>query len=158
MGYTHYFYQQRDVTAKEWVALCEQVQALIKSVSNEIPVRFEYESVEPPLINDDLIRFNGVEDDGHETFVLSRFKQPKKDYVSQEDYDKDGSFAFCKTARKPYDTVVTATLLAAMRVAKGAWRVGSDGDADEWFEGFELACDVLNKDFTIQLGQATDSD
>ncbi len=36
-------------------------------------------------------------------------------------------FAFCKTARKPYDPVVVSILVAARDIAPDAIRISSDG-------------------------------
>jgi len=105
------------------------------------------------MIDDDIIRFNGVEDDGHETFILTRTKRAKYDYESQEEYDVDGAFDFCKTARKPYDVLVTSSLLAAMRIANGAWVVGSDGDEYDWEKGIALVTKVLGYDPVKELNQ-----
>ena len=49
------------------------------------------------------IWFNGVQDDGHEGFRLSR-----------QDH---GPFCFCNINRKPYDIVVTCVLLRLRMVA-----------------------------------------
>lgn len=134
MGYTHYFRQTRDLTFAEWANLTKAVDTLIKA-ARDVPVRFEYDSSDPPLLSDDMIRFNGVGDDGHETFILERIKQAKLNYETQSVYDNEGAFSFCKTARKPYDFLVTASLLAAQHITGGAWNVSSDGDPTDWEDG-----------------------
>ena len=63
----------------------------------------------PSLGVDEGIMLNGAPDDDFEPFHL----------------DSDGgSMEFCKTARRPYDVVVTAILLRASQVAKQAFSVG----------------------------------
>lgn len=156
MGYTHYFRQKRDLTDAEWNKLAVAVKSLINSVSNEVPVRFEDDSAKAPLIDDELIRFNGVEDDGHETFILTRTKRAKYDYESQDEYDSEGAFNFCKTARKPYDVLVTAILLAAQHITDGAWDVSSDGDMTDWNDGFALVKKVLGIDPLNEFEQIFD--
>jgi len=69
-----------------------------------------------------MIRFNGKDDEGHETFMLT---------------PDPSDFNFCKTAQKPYDLVVVAILcLLAHRTDTG---VSSDGDRSDWAEGLKLA-------------------
>jgi len=138
MGYTHYFTQNRSITDSEWALLCTNIREVINAVSDSIPVQFEYDTNEPAMLDDHMIRFNGVEDDGHETFILER---------------EGAGFSFCKTARKPYDTVVTASLLIAQKVAPGAWDVSSDGDSDDW-HGLELATQVIGLNFAAEFKSA----
>jgi hypothetical protein len=68
--------------------------------------------------------FNGREDDGHETFYIAG--------------DVRG-FTFCKTARKPYDVVVTAILCLCEFYTKGTFGVISDGEPSDWQDGLKLA-------------------
>jgi hypothetical protein len=62
--------------------------------------------------------------DGHETFVLN----------------PSGSWDFCKTARKPYDVVVTTILLRASILMGKAFHLSSDGawGEDGWPAAEEL--------------------
>ena len=75
------------------------------------------------------IRFNGVGEDGHETFYLSP--------------DESG-WGFCKTARKPYDIVVVAILsmLDEYLGDKFEWR--SDGDNEDHLTGKRLYQSVIH--------------
>ena len=67
-----------------------------------------------------MIRFNGIGEAGHETFLFhNRKKQDPEGYG-------DPCFAFCKTARKPYDIVVCEVLLVLKRYMPNL-EVGSDG-------------------------------
>ena len=72
----------------------------------------------------DRISFNGVGEDAHETFVLT---------------PKETGFTFCKTARKPYDTLVVAILCLADLTFPGLLSISSDGDSGDWEEGLLLA-------------------
>lgn len=124
MGYTHYHEQARAFTDTEWSALLDDVRKIIGH-SHGIPLAREYDRAdEPPELDGELVIFNGVGDDGHETFVLTR--------------EPSGHFEFTKTARKPYDEVVTACLLAAHAIAPGALDIGSDGEPEEWALGRDL--------------------
>lgn len=134
MGYTHYFQQNREVTVEEWAAIIADAKLLVEK--GGVPLWSEYNDPDTkPVIDGHAIKFNGCEDDGHETFYLQR-----------ELYQE---FNFCKTARKPYDLIVCSILIAAEHHAPGAWDIGSDGgfteDDDEWYPAFRLANTVLGK-------------
>lgn len=72
--------------------------------------------LEDVLINDSLVRFNGVDDDAHETFYFSVFKT---------------GFNFCKTNVKPYDDVVCACLYIAKLIFGDDIEVNQDCDLSE---------------------------
>lgn len=120
MGYTHYFPQQRAFTDDEWNKLCEAARRYIDVAKNDlgIIVQRDYDDDAEPEINDDHIWFNGVGDDAHETF-----------YITKEKMD---DFNWCKTELKPYDLVVGLILLSAHKIAPNALKITSDGQWDEW--------------------------
>ena len=74
-------------------------------------------------ITDEVVRFNGLGMDSHETFSWSR---------------EESGFNFCKTARKPYDAVVTACLIHLKDCYGDAVDIGSDGYWSEWSDGARL--------------------
>lgn len=78
------------------------------------------------------VLFNGNEerDLDHETFYLT----PSKD-----------EWNFCKTARKPYDLLVVACLIAAHDIL--GYEVSSDGELEDWAEGIQLYLETVY-DFT----------
>ena len=115
MGYTHYFEQQRDLNNCEWVKLKEQFIQLVKNNEDAVILKDCY-------ISDDIIKFNGIDDLEHETMILT----------------KEGvGWSFCKTARKPYDRVVSGLLILVSVTAPNAFRISSDGDIgdEEWVYG-----------------------
>jgi hypothetical protein len=130
MGYTHYFPPTRKFTDAEWKVLCDKANSIIKFCNNNgIPIQYEYDDPNDARVDDECIRFNGAEDDGHETFVLL----------------KNGSgFQFCKTGYKPYDLAVCLVLLASEVVAPGALKIGSDG---RWNEDWLLSRETYKKLF-----------
>jgi len=88
-----------------------------------IQLAFEDNIPEQPEVSDSQIRFNGVGNDGYETFILKK-----------NAYTKD-QFNFCKTAHKPYDLAVGLVLLIAKNHSPNSIRVSSDGDWDsDWNE------------------------
>lgn len=123
MGYTHYWTFERPITRPEMVGLAEDVEAII--LASGIPLAYEYdEPTIPPQVADEAIHFNGIEEDGHETFGIR---------VGAEGFD------FCKTAAKPYDVVVVASLAALKDRLGSDVRISSDGDAADWRDGVALA-------------------
>lgn len=82
-----------------WPKLIEEVPLILEAADALVcgPAD-DNESLIPPIANlDEGIAFNGVGDDGHETFYLSR----------------EARHHFVKTLRKPYDTAVACILLRA---------------------------------------------
>lgn len=151
MGYTHYFPQRGEISTRRFKHIGEELKKLLDSRDSRVPpVAWEFdEPNEPAEIHDTLIRFNGIGEDGHETFYLP-IKSKARGYESAP-YEKYG-FKFCKTARKPYDIVVCAALLIANHHARMWLEIGSDGypadlDPDEypnaWLPARELVEDVL---------------
>jgi hypothetical protein len=81
----------------------------------------------------DYVRFNGVENGAHETFLV---EFP----VGDERYDD----SWCKTAGKPYDTAVTACLILAKKLFDADFEVRSDGRWKDWEGGRLLYESVFN--------------
>lgn len=77
------------------------------------------------------INTNGSKQDGHETFAL------------REHLNQNEAFNFCKTAQKPYDTVVVACLIVLRHRLGDLVDVSSDGRASDWRDGLILAQRVL---------------
>ena len=124
MGYTHYWTQLRDFSAPEWAKVSEDMQALCESVRAQGIELGDWEGNPKALdFGADRLAFNGIGDDAHESFIISR---------------KAGPWEFCKTAQKPYDLAVTAALCYFATVTK-THNVTSDGDASDWQPGLEEA-------------------
>ena len=132
MGYTHYFYRKEKLDASQFKAFTEDVRKIL--ANTDVPLSRYDGNDGSPEITDHSIVFNGVGADSHETFLINRefdepFRQPN---------EKGFLFAFCKTARKPYDEVVVACLIAAKYHFGDDIDVSSDGNAAEWEEGAAL--------------------
>ncbi|KAJ6019690.1 hypothetical protein N7522_001757 [Penicillium canescens] len=121
MGYTHY-YNVNNWDSPEWRAawrqLIEDVPEIIQEAGVPLTGMYTPEDIITPVLVDleRGIGLNGIGDDGHETFRLC----------------KPGEWSFCKTARKPYDIVVSCIILRAWKLAPLHIGVGSDGDYDDW--------------------------
>ena len=128
IGYTHFFEKAININDENWNGFCEICKKILQIA--DIPLAREFNlPLEPPVITDKLVRFNGIDEDGHETFYIER------SYTG---------FGFCKTARKPYDKVVVACLLAGCDYdVFTEW--SSDGDDEDHQEGKEIYAKALNE-------------
>ena len=103
MGYTNYWHQHNDFTNNQWKEIKEEYEYIKEIVGFLI----QDEST------NDIIKFNGIGDNEHEDFYLSKFARP---YGSERYQGDDISFGFCKTARKPYDLAVWYMLTFINRI------------------------------------------
>jgi len=128
MGYTHYWRLNAKSGAKRFERAIKDMNSVVKASS----LVADWEGNGKPEIKPDEVGFNGQGDDNsHETFLFQPFDC--------------GNFAFCKTAYKPYDVVVTACLAIAADVIQDGIEVSSDGDTEDWEEGAALATRVLGR-------------
>jgi len=117
MGYTHYYRDKPAFTDSQWAALTEDVKKLIKN--SNVPLGDSNGKIgTKPVFNSRQIMFNGIGDDSHETAVV---------------YKVASEFEFCKTARKPYDSVVVE-FFKLIRKHAPSTTLSSDG-GDEVFGG-----------------------
>ena len=115
MGYTHYYKNKPAFTNAQWAALTADVKKLLKN--SKVPLGNSYGDVDSkPVFNKHCIVFNGVGDDAHETASVTK---------------EASEFEFCKTARKPYDSVVVE-FYKLIRKHAPSTELSSDG-GDEIF-------------------------
>ena len=67
MGYTNYHYQTEDLNNEEW----EYIQHHKKKIMEH----FNDVEIEEDISNNDIIFLNGVGENSHETFILSKKKR-----------------------------------------------------------------------------------
>lgn len=91
MGYTHYWRNTVELSAE----CVEELRTLLINQYQVGVIWRECDDSVPPTVNHNCVRFNGVDEAGHETFL----------------YEQGEAFSFCKTNCKPYDKVVVASLL-----------------------------------------------
>lgn len=144
MGYTHYWRRPKTFPKAAWEGFRADAWLLVDTWNREgagrpdHSVAYEFDQIgKLPVVNDRLVRFNGVGEDGHETFMIPR-TVPKEEWV-RPSFSDDGKpkvldFAFCKTARKSYDELVVACLVA-LKKHFPVVQVSSDGDNTEWTQG-----------------------
>jgi hypothetical protein len=123
MGYTHYWNFIEEPSREKFVEFAEGVKQLV-ATAQEAGIEIADEEY-----GDDKIVFNGVGANSHETF-----------FVSADGVD----FNFCKTAQKPYDTAVTASLILAKKIFGDNFKVSSDGAWSDWESGQLLYESVYN--------------
>ena len=175
MGYTHYWYfpSAYEANTNTWKKIVEDFNKILDVKPDNLRNILEPSSGQKLAITDDMIWFNGREenDQGHETFHLER-KSTKESYRTQQLSDINGKlipsqeeecFTFCKTARKPYDIVVCCCLLIAKHYLGDLIKVASDGDT-EWEEAIKMCQKHLgyntfswNSDNKLQEDSITDS-
>lgn len=111
MGYTHYYKHTQDIAPRTWAKICADVRTILAATTI-------------PIVNGmgDAGTLNGAGDDSYETLHVTRAAC---------------DFAFCKTARNPYDTVVCAVLVAVASRCAG-FKLTSDGDAGDFAKGLDL--------------------
>lgn len=134
MGYTHYWRINSDLT-QEFPDFLDDARKVLRYVRDDELVAGPY-GTGVPFVVEDTISLNGVGDESHETFGIG---------VGATDFN------FCKTARKPYDVVVTALLSLLKHHAPDKVSVSSDGYPSEWEDGVFLAREATDKDITCPL-------
>lgn len=125
MGYTHYWYLQRDFTDEEWNAIIEELTPLVKEHQDVLAGGF---GEGDPKCDKEMVWINGKGDDSCETFLLEQQREGKPDYTSQEEYELRGEFHFTKTRGYPYDEFVEEALKRVKRIAPSAIQISSDGN------------------------------
>jgi hypothetical protein len=121
MGYTHYWYLKQGI--KEIPKEClRDIHLVLRKY--KVLIQYESDNKKPPIATKTLIRFNGIGENGHETFVFT-LEKDKNDFL-QKDKD-DFVFSFCKTANKSYDIVVCEVLLILKGHLQDSLKLSSDG-------------------------------
>ena len=137
MDYTHYWNQKTEPTYMQWLEIMEHFKHILLHTAMEETHCIQYESDDssPVLITNGHIQFNGIDDEGHETFGLSRINV--------------GEFEFCKTANKPYDKFVVYVLILAHNLAPGCYVITSDGDANDWQKDLDQLNEMCATNYTL---------
>lgn len=143
MGYTHYFTFEKpkgtksaDLEAAYTAALLEcakVVRAYQAMVTGDDRLSGYTAHTKPGAYGG--LQVNGKGENAHEPFEL-------REHFSEQ---TASGFGFCKTARKPYDVVVTACLAVLKYRLKNAVNISSDGSGEDWDAGVELARRVLKR-------------
>ena len=154
MGYTHYYAVadlQGDMKIPEIAA---DVEAII--MASEIQIgNWSGESGSEPILGPDEINFNAMHPENFEDFCYPPDFELNRSVLRPE----SKGFSFCKTARKPYDVVVCATLIAIKHHLGDYVSVSSDGDfdnANEWGPAYDLYFKALRRELPPFFRQFAD--
>ena len=129
MGYTHYWKLSNiSQHSARWKTVIIDMSKII--AASPVPLGDSCGSNAPSISATEVL-FNGRHENNqdHETFH----------------FPGEHGFNFCKTAAKPYDIVVTACLAVAKDIFGSEISVSSDGEAEDWVKGVELAKRVLGR-------------
>lgn len=153
MGYTHYW--RRPVGPEDrakFQALGSDVKRIIEEAKKrQITIAGPSGQGEPEF-NERFFAFNGRAPKlDHESFSWN-VKVERPAYYDHYGHPADEPlFDFCKTARKPYDAVVTAVLIRAKVIYGDDLWVGSDGWWPDWEEGRSLYFDTFGEEAPMPL-------
>ncbi|MBT7930200.1 hypothetical protein HN682_09925 [Candidatus Peregrinibacteria bacterium] len=136
MGYTHYFYDNRTRKTQDtkWSTITGQIVDILTDTNLIDLLDNDKEQFQ---IDKELIMFNGIGDDGHETFYFPR--------------DRNENFNFCKTAHKPYDICVQISLIVLKYYLKSEIDIKSDGENSDWQDANRICKPYLNQSFIMSL-------
>lgn len=171
MGYTHYYPQNKDISQAQWQLLFTALKKLWRVLpmipspvaGDEKPLLICDGLGKYPLldINDILVEiennkhgknmqessnqaicFNGERATGmdHETFMLTQQKGIEQEYL------------FCKTAHKPYDSLVIGVLILVHNLCPGCFDISSDGNAREWAPICQWVNQVTGNEYLLPMG------
>lgn len=168
MGYTTYYRQKRDMTDEEFTGFCEDVKKLHEALpatvgdfverygptagssdgDEQLPLAIVSQGLVgagKSIFGKGVVGFNGAgyADADHETFWLPQKIANGAQKWEMEDVAKGNRFHFTKTARKPYDVMVCACLLALKKRAASAWEISSDGNVADWASSYRFAKSAL---------------
>jgi hypothetical protein len=170
MGYTHYFTFKSSPSAKELRPLRQSFEADLKMLFTHLP---KYSTSAGSYFKEHILRLYNA--DGKkiiadpEKLIVSGDKEvdgfdgeaiifngsefgslDHEPFIFWLDFSFSGDgFNFCKTARKPYDWMVCATLLLVHDYFSEFVEVSSDGDLDDWLPVITWASNILSRSLSI---------
>lgn len=129
MGYTHYFTQvvANDDDDRRYAEFAAEAKEIITfAVQRGVKLADAMgKDLNGWVVDENRVMFNGYGEEAHETFRFERMTNL--------------GFDFCKTAEKPYDTVVVACLIALKNAYGESVEISSDGNwQDDWQRGANL--------------------
>jgi predicted secreted acid phosphatase len=130
MGYTHYWDIKVPLDADTFSKLSKGIKQIV-GTAQDAGIAVQDDST------DTVINFNGIGAGAHENFVLQL---------------GDTGFDFTKTAQKPYDMVVTASLILLKQELGNEVTITSDGQWRDWDSGRLLFETVYDKQPESVLG------
>jgi hypothetical protein len=144
MGYTHYWSYLPE--SEQWQAAFPRLLADTRTILDHlaehgITTADAHGDGKPQLTADEIV-FNGAEPDEYESFILRTTQDPDTRHRTWR--GDHFTWDFCKTAHRPYDLAVTATLLRAQQLVPWHFAIGSDGYWDsDWKPARDLIAELF---------------
>lgn len=145
MGYTHYWYynpsKAKSGTEAPFAKALREISKYKELLQSQGLVVRGPMGEGVPQLTPSVIAYNGDASEGldHESF-----------YVEREEQAPRNGFAFCKTARKPYDTLVCLSLISLFEAFADpeVFSYCSDGndEEEEWQEAYKIYREVNAKE------------
>ena len=110
MGYTHYWTMPSEFSEDGWRKSISTIKKVIAKHKKLLAYESD-QSLHPPRVSNGMVHFNGIDEEGHETFIVEKIPE---------------AWSFCKTAYKPYDQAVCECLLVFKAFLPG-FSLSSDG-------------------------------
>jgi hypothetical protein len=142
MGYTHYWKKSLVLDQDKFNAFVEDCREICNLATKEYDINIcGWDGEGKPEFTPDFVSLNGdhSKDDGCETFRFTSIEELQ--YANEYGL----VFGCTKTARNPYDIVVTACLVAAKYHFGNDVYISSDGEDElnSWEPGFYLASAII---------------
>lgn len=147
MGYTHYWYKIKELDQTKFRDFMDDFETILPHFNNFLATSGD-QALEIGL---NLLYFNGIEEQSHETFMFTRVVENKKYLQYHNDDTKTHIFDFCKTAEKPYDIAVTSALIIAKKHFGDDIIISSDGVREEWYQAITLCEEKLGYGKTMNF-------
>jgi hypothetical protein len=121
MGFTRYFEYFTDLDEDKFKEFSSTCRVIIENFG--VPL-------EDVTIDDYQVRFNGVDEDGHENFSITRHHP---------------GFKFCKTQLKPYDKVVCGCLYVAKIIFGDKISINQDCEPEDDYPVIQKTISILRE-------------
>jgi hypothetical protein len=153
MGYTHYWTFKKPAKGK-----ADETEALYQKAIKDIASIALHWNATCIFDSDRLsgytahvksnkyggVKINGKKENAHEDFILrEHYKENLEGSNGIGGYHNP--MHFCKTAQKPYDDVIVASLIVLKHYLGDLIEVSSDGRFEDWENGLQLAKRVLKR-------------
>ena len=120
MGFTRYWTVKKELPQDKFDTFISNAKKVVEHHQKNGIELGDYGGEGEPIFENGTLALNGVGENGHESFVIERKE----------------NWSFCKTALKPYDTVVYELLYLAKHIF-----------GDEYFE-YSGDCDYEDDDYS----------
>jgi hypothetical protein len=148
MGYTHYWtIFQEEIPDYMWQNFAKDILRIYPQIKDVLDQTTDQKFD----ITGNHIIFNGIGEEGHETFSINTKNKMEESHTGRIEY-----FDFCKTARKEYDIAVCCALIIAKKYFADIIRVASDGSEEDGWDNAKRLCQKVlkyGKSFDIERGE-----